>query len=186
MTLPLTQQAHQFVARYVAPGDAVIDATAGNGHDTLFLARLTGTNGQVFAFDNQAQAIAATRARLEQAGEDKQVRLFCCGHEYLNQAIEPMSSKKISAVMFNLGYLPGSDRSHTTDVNTTLRALEQALSLLAPGGIISIIAYTGHPEGQQETEQIKHWLKRAKIEHQCTISDPVNPASPQWIVIVKN
>ncbi len=38
-----------------------IDATCGNGFDTLFLCRTAGENGHVKAFDIQEQAIERTR-----------------------------------------------------------------------------------------------------------------------------
>ena len=45
------------------PGETVVDATAGNGHDTIFLSRLVGPSGRVIAFDIDPQARIETEAR---------------------------------------------------------------------------------------------------------------------------
>ena len=65
ITLPTAVEwSHRFIQERVQPGDWVVDTTAGNGHDTAFLANVVGEQGRVFAFDVQAAAIAATQARL--------------------------------------------------------------------------------------------------------------------------
>lgn len=51
-------------------------------------------------------------------------------------------------VTFNLGYLPGGDKNLITKVDTTLQALQAASNVLQPGGLISIVAYVGHPGGR--------------------------------------
>ena len=61
--------------------------------------------------------------------------------------------------MFNLGYLPGGDKNRTTGISTTLAALEASFMLLTTGGRITILAYTGHPGGQEETEAVKEWVR---------------------------
>ncbi|MFP6763154.1 MAG: FAD-dependent oxidoreductase, partial [Planctomycetaceae bacterium] len=109
----LTEQAQTVIRASVDPGATVIDATAGNGHDTLFLAELVGPQGMVFAFDVQVQAIEQTRSRLEQAGVTN-VTLLNCSHADMTDAVPRPHHKLVSAVMFNLGFLPGGDHSLTT------------------------------------------------------------------------
>lgn len=154
MTTPLTQQAQEFIGQAIQPGDEAIDATAGNGHDTLFLARAAGPTGTVYAFDIQPAALEATRDRLRRAGLDERVRLIRCGHEELQQRLPPGSHGKIQAVMFNLGYLPGSDQRIVTRPHTTLLAIEQAAEMLAPGGRMTVLAYRGHEGGEEETQAV--------------------------------
>lgn len=72
--------AHDTLRKVVRPGDYVIDATCGNGHDTLLLAELVGINGHVLGFDIQQMAVDATKARLENAGVSSQVELVCASH----------------------------------------------------------------------------------------------------------
>src|SRR5512144_1655855 len=75
--------AHFFLRVRVKPGDRVMDATCGNGHDTLFLAGLVGAGGTVFAFDVQEQALEKTRQLLGENGYLDRVQLFHAGHEEL-------------------------------------------------------------------------------------------------------
>ena len=147
----LTRKAHLIVSEYLQPGDQAVDATAGNGHDSLFLAEQVGGNGKLFAFDIQEQALSATARRLQEAGQDRQLNLVHRGHEHLRDSLPPESIGRIQAVMFNLGYLPHSDKTTITRQDNTLPALEQAHAVLAPGGIISVLAYRGHPGGLEES-----------------------------------
>jgi predicted methyltransferase len=161
----LTTRAHRAVAEVVRPGDTVIDATAGNGHDTCFLAGLVGPTGKVYAFDVQPEAIEATRQRLEAAGLAAQARLLDSGHERMDAAL-PMALKgRISAIMFNLGYLPGGDKTIVTRPSSTTRALELATEWLKPGGILTVMAYPGHDGGAKELEAVRLGLADARRLH---------------------
>lgn len=145
--------AHFFLRERVRPRDRVVDATCGNGHDTLFLAQLVGPDGRVWAFDLQKEALAATRALLENAGCLAQAELVAAGHESLADFVR----EQISAAVFNLGYLPGGDKGFITRSETTVAALDQAAHLLRPGGLITVCAYTGHPGGREEGEAVVRW-----------------------------
>jgi SAM-dependent methyltransferase len=150
-------RAHAAIAAVVKEGDATIDATVGNGHDTAFLARQVGPEGAVFGFDTQPQALRAARHRLQEAGVDDQVRLVQAGHETMADRLPQTWEGRVAAVTFNLGYLPGGDPSITTQPETTVAALRQAAAWLRPGGRISIVCYTGHDGGRQETEEVERW-----------------------------
>lgn len=151
----LTRKAQLIVGEYLRPGDLAVDATAGNGHDTLFLAQSVGGAGRVFAFDIQARALAATTARLEAAGLGSRVQLIHRSHEKLLESLPPETQGNIQAVMFNLGYLPGSDKATITRRDSSLAALRQAARTVSPQGIISVLAYRGHPGGQEESLAIQ-------------------------------
>ena len=159
----LTEVAHAEVCRHLYAGAYTIDATAGNGHDTLFLARQTGQGGSVHSFDIQPEAIEATRLLLEQSGLSHLATFHSCGHEKMKEALPPNLEVNTAAILFNLGYLPGGDKSITTKVSTTLDALHQSWkSYLSPRGILSILVYPGHAAGQQEAEAVQDWLARLK------------------------
>lgn len=144
-------QAHEQVRSHVRSGDWVLDATAGDGRDTLFLARHVGPSGRVFAFDIQHEALTQTRLRLESEHASAQVTLLEHTHAELARQLPPEARGRLSAVMFNLGYLPSKGSgSLTTQSASTLSALEQAAEWLSPGGILSVIAYRGHPGGEDE------------------------------------
>jgi tRNA A58 N-methylase Trm61 len=146
----LHPRCHRALREVIQPGDAVIDATAGNGHDTCCLAEAVGSKGQVYAFDIQRAALDAARERLRDQGLDERVTWNLAGHEFMSTHLPGHLRGKIRAITFNLGYLPGGDHSLTTRVPTTLAALEEAIRLLAPGGLITLMIYHGHPEGVEE------------------------------------
>lgn len=145
------QWAQTFIFPVLSAGGTVVDATAGNGRDTLFLARGVGAQGKVYAFDIQPVALERTARRLKSAGLDERVVLLPVGHEEMALHVPP----PVEAVMFNLGYLPGGDHRVVTRPKTTVAALRAALGLLAPGGRISVLIYTGHAGGDEEWRAVE-------------------------------
>lgn len=150
---------HTCWKRLVKPGDTVIDATCGNGHDTLCLAQLALTSdaGHVFAIDIQPEAIKATQKRLQSHLPEQvynRVNFLCQGHEQLSM----VPQKSVKLIVYNLGYLPGGDRSKTTKTETTLESISQALGLITSDGFISIACYPGHEEGKKESAAILNYL----------------------------
>lgn len=143
----------------LANGDAAIDATVGNGHDTVFLAKLVGEEGRVFGFDIQEQALASTAVRLQEQQLDERVTLFGCGHEQAAALIPIEWKSRLKGAVFNLGYLPKGDKSIVTRPDTTIAAVEQIFSMLIPGGIIVLVIYHGHEEGAVEKEQLLSFVE---------------------------
>lgn len=184
--LSLVQQAHRLLTELLQSGDIAIDATVGNGHDTLFLAQQVGELGKVYGFDIQQQALDSAWQRLEQVGEAQQVSLYHAGHETMGFMVPESAQGRVMAVMFNLGYLPGGDKGRTTAASTTLAALQAAVTLLAPGGVISLLAYTGHPGGREEAELVKGWAASLPPEHfAVTLEVPPSERgnAPEWLVV---
>lgn len=149
--------AHMFWQQIVAPGDTVIDATAGNGHDSHFLASLAlnSPEGRLIAFDVQQSALDSTKSRLKEFDEN-QITLHLMSHSQIGEVCSPYSAKLIA---FNLGYLPGGDKSLTTHLATTMIAIRASLELVVQGGMISITCYPGHDEGLVEEEAIVAFCK---------------------------
>ena len=147
--------AKQLLMSTVEPGDTVVDATAGNGHDTLFLTELVGDNGHVYAFDVQEEAIRATTKRLEEANKSEIATVIQDGHENLHLYIQ----QEISAAIFNLGYLPGSNHEIITRGDSTQRAIESLLQFLKVEGIIVLVVYHGHVGGKEEKDAILHYVQ---------------------------
>jgi ubiquinone/menaquinone biosynthesis C-methylase UbiE len=154
----LTEYAHLKLKQVLRPGDLAIDATAGNGHDTLALAELVGTSGKVYAIDLQAAAIAATRKRLEAADRCAQCELVQGDHAEVLSDLLGHYHASAAGITFNLGYLPGSDKAVTTRPETTLRALDAAMRFVRPGGILLVTAYRGHRGGEEEAGEIEAWM----------------------------
>lgn len=179
---PLTSLAHQQVADVLKPGDLAIDATVGNGFDTSFLAKCVGSAGHVIGYDVQESALAATQQRL------KSLQLTCvelrhAGHEQLadEEGLCPM------AVMFNLGYLPRSDKTKVTTARTSTVAIAAAMQLLAPGGILTVLCYRGHEGGPEEFRAVSELLNRHHdgYDLQRQDSNPPKPKSPVLFVVRK-
>lgn len=147
--------ARTLIENSISEGAKAIDATMGNGHDTLWLAKLVGENGMVYAFDVQKEAVENTRKRLEEENMLSRAQLFLKGHENIGLTVRSM----VDAAVFNLGWLPGHEKSVRTQVNTTLSAVEQALSLLKVGGILTVCVYPGHEEGDKELAALTKWAE---------------------------
>lgn len=173
----VTARVHELLAAALQSGDAAIDATAGNGHDTLHLARLVGPHGQVFAFDIQPRALELTAARLHAAGIAN-AQLIQANHAEMAAHIPPALHGKFAAAVFNLGFLPGGDKAITTTPADTARALEAARQLLRPGGLLIAVAYIGHPGGDLENQTVQSTLG-IEPEPAC------KPSAPRLYVLRK-
>lgn len=157
--------AHGFSEPFLGQGAIAVDATVGNGHDTLFLAGRVGSTGRVYGFDIQHEALRKTGDRLVKAGLSQRVKLIQAGHQYMAQYI----NEPVDVVMFNLGYLPGGDHGIITKADTTVIAIEAALKLLRPGGLLSIVVYTGHPGAAEERGAVEEAASRLDRRLYCVM-----------------
>ena len=186
--ISLVTEAHNAVIKVLRLGDIAIDATCGNGHDTLFLARQVGATGKVYGFDIQQSALDLTTLKLKENQQFSQVKLICAGHENIKQHVLERHQSSITAIMFNLGYLPGSDKSIITQAETTLTALKASCKLLKPSGLISLIAYPGHTGGLQELESLQDWiseLDKAVFQNQILVIDENDLSKPRLFTVKK-
>ena len=148
-------QSHEIIKSVVEEGDIVIDATAGNGNDTAFLASLVGDKGKVYAFDIQERALKNTENKLREKGMLERVELIKDGHQNIDLHVE----QEVKAVMFNLGYLPGGDHTIGTKGETTAVAIEKSMELLKVHGIITIVVYYGGDSGFDEKNYIMKYIE---------------------------
>ncbi|MFI3243670.1 MAG: class I SAM-dependent methyltransferase [Akkermansia sp.] len=142
-------------------GDSVVDATAGNGYDSLWLAEAVGPSGCVHAFDVQKSALVATRQRLADAGYEKVLQTHHCSHAEM--ALHVPAGQRV--ILFNLGYLPGSQRDVTTKADSTLPALCAALALLARHGRLCVMTYSGHDSGRAEFHAVSDFFESLPLAH---------------------
>lgn len=171
--------AHNFWEKCVAPGDTVIDATVGNGYDTFFLTQLLKGQGRLIGYDIQPQALAQTQKRLASLPEPSWgdiVELRLKSHALFSEA-------NVKLIVYNLGYLPGANKTITTQTASTLSSIQCALSSLSTKGAISITCYPGHSEGALEQAAIVEFLKMLPKD-QWDVCHHVwlnRPLSPTWI-----
>ena len=170
--------AHDFLAQVITPEDIVVDATMGNGYDTLFLAKLAK---QVYAFDIQEQALEKTSQRIQEAGLTN-VDLILQGHETVDQYVT-----EVKAAIFNLGYLPSADKSIITQPQTTLEALEKLCQVLVKGGRIAIMIYYGHEGGDIERDAVLDFVSQLpQQEYTATIYRTLNQINnPPFLVMIE-
>lgn len=164
-------------------GDTAVDATMGNGNDTLFLCDLVGERGKVYSFDIQNEAIDNTKEKMRKNNVDW-AELILDGHENMDEYIK----EEPKIILFNLGYLPGKSKDITTKRQTTLKAVEKSLNIVKKGGVIILVIYPGHEEGMLEKEVLIGFCKEicqkdfnvAKLEFINQINNP-----PMMICIEK-
>ena len=160
-TLPrATDFVRALLSAHLRPGDSAVDATCGNGHDTLALARLVGPSGYVLGVDFQAAAIEATRQRLEGENSIARVGLVAADHASLARIWQTHAADEPPprASVLNLGYLPGAEKELITSPASTLPALGQAADLLASDGLLVCTCYPGHAGGEIETSAVRAWM----------------------------
>lgn len=134
----------------------MMDATCGNGFDTLFMAENSDVNSEIFAFDIQAEAIASSKGLLSEKNLYDKVTWICDNHINFDQYIK----NKIDVAILNLGYLPNGDKNCTTEAATTIILLGKLISCLDIGGVIAITAYPGHREGFDENVKLQSFLQQ--------------------------
>lgn len=168
----------------VQEGDTVIDATLGNGHDTVMLAELVGESGRVIGFDIQPDAVGRTAARLMDAGLLDRCELYAEGHQHIADRV----ATPVKAAVFNLGWLPGGNKSITTLWETTQVAISAVLSLLVRGGVCTVCAYPGHEAGDRERYALMDWLGTLRPQEYNVLHHRflnAGPGAPECFVIQK-
>ncbi len=183
--IQVTDWYHSFLKQQVKPGDLCMDATMGNGNDTLLLCQLAGPSGHCIAFDIQEEALLHTKALLEaNSVPGSSYTLLLKSHEHLSTYAKPES---VSCIVFNLGYLPSGDHMLATRSDSTLTAIEQGLSLLKKGGIMTICIYSGGDSGFEERDAVLNYLKGLSPKQFLVIvsqyyNRPKNPPIPVLVI----
>ena len=175
---------HSFLRPFIDPGDVVVDCTVGNGYDTLFLAEAVGEGGHLFGFDIQEKAVDHVRRRLLAAGvEAERFTLICGSHEKIAEHAAP----GIGAAVYNLGYLPGGDRTVVTERATTIRSIAASLNLLRREGVVTVTLYYGHEGGRREAGGVLEYaaaldFRRFKVLH---LNYPNLPNDPPSLLVIQ-
>ena len=174
-----------FILEHLGEGDTAVDFTMGNGNDTLFLSRTVGKDGRVYAFDIQPLALESTERLLKNESAPENYTLICASHHRVKEFVK----EPIKAGMFNLGYLPGSGKKALTTMReTTMPAVEAAIDLLAPDGVLIVAIYPGHEEGALEGEMLREYFKTLSKYRICPSEFRIlnSPTSPYFFLIEKS
>ena len=181
--LDLLETHKHFILQHLKRGCTAVDFTMGNGHDTLFLSRAVGSEGKVYAFDIQEAALTSTRQFLKSQGAPENYTLICDSHHKVKEYVDG----KIRVGMFNLGFLPGGDKSITTLHETTIPAIQAAIELLERDGCLIIAVYPGHEEGTIEGQMVEEL--RATYDRSRILTAKFNivnsPSSPFFFLVEK-
>lgn len=174
-----------FILEHLNAGDVAVDFTMGNGNDTLFLSQTVGATGRVYGFDIQEDALKNTRDRLVREGAPENYTLICASHHRVREFVK----EPIKAGMFNLGYLPGSGRKGITTMReTTMPAVEAAIDLLCPDGVLIVAIYPGHEEGALEGDMLRAYFKTLSRFRICASEFHIlnSPTSPYFFLVEKH
>lgn len=173
----------ELIARHIKKGGVAVDFTMGNGHDTLWLTKEIGENGKVYAFDIQQQALDSTRNLLQAENAPANYELILDSHSNVKKYVR----ENICVGLFNLGWLPGGDKSITTLRETTMPAVSAAIDLLDSDGGILLAVYPGHEEGRLEGEMISSYLAGLDRKKICCSKFQIinSPTSPFFFLIEK-
>ena len=174
-----------FISQHLCEGDVAVDFTMGNGNDTLYLSRAVGPLGRVYAFDIQQEALDSTSELLASSGAPENYQLICASHHLVKDYVK----EPIKAGMFNLGYLPRSGRKAVTTMRvTTLPAVQAALELLAPDGVLIVAIYPGHEEGALEGEMLREYFSTLSRFRICASEFRIlnSPTSPYFFLLEKS
>lgn len=197
-----TQLALHIAKPYIREGQAVVDATCGNGQDTLALAKAVFSGRRetaasetvhklaaaprLLAFDIQQRAIDATAGLLTEEGfgaelDGGSIKLIRDSHENMDDYLS-----EACLVMFNLGYLPGGDKEITTCTESTMKAISKAAGMLTKGGLLSVAMYSGHPEGAKEKAELLAFAEGldSKIYHAAYVNMLNQPNNPPELLLI--
>ncbi|MBQ9276653.1 MAG: class I SAM-dependent methyltransferase [Clostridia bacterium] len=175
---------HGTIKQYVKEGALCIDATAGRGYDTAFLAELVGKSGRVIAFDIQQEAVDSTKKLLEEKGLSADVILD--SHSNMDKYAD---ENTVDCIVFNLGYLPRGNHAIFTHFDSTRQAIEKGLKLLKAGGLMCVSVYYGGDSGYEEKDALLPWLKTlddSKYQVLATFFYNWKKDPPIPIFIIKN
>lgn len=181
----LTGLHKHFILEHLNAGDVAVDFTMGNGNDTLFLSKTVGASGKVYAFDIQEDALKSTRTHLVENGAPENYTLICDSHHKVKEYVK----EPIKAGMFNLGYLPRSGKKLVTTLcKTTMPAVEAAIDLLLPDGVLIVAIYPGHEEGALEGEMLRQYFSTLSRFRICASEFRIlnSPTSPYFFLIEKS
>ena len=169
-----------YINQILKDGDCAVDATAGNGHDTLKLSNAVGNEGLVYAFDIQQSAIDSAKG---QKYRYNNTEFILASHSDIDKYV----SAEPKLIIFNLGYLPGGDHSMCTKSDTTIEAISKSMDLVPPEGVIILVIYSGGDTGFDEKESVLNFVKNINHKkYNALFFDYINrPKNPPSVCVIQ-
>lgn len=166
---------HEYLSQQLPPAAICADLTAGNGHDTLFLAKHFK---HVYSVDIQPTALAQTKKITQHL---KNITYILADH----QLVDTFLVEPLDLAIYNLGYLPGGDKNLITQPASTLNSLNALLKRLKPASYLVITCYLAHPGGYQEYLAVRDWLKHQGFNYQ-TLTYPSENSPITYLIELKD
>lgn len=175
----VSAQAQQILSTHLRPGMVAVDATCGNGNDSVFLADCIAPGGKLYAFDVQHSAVEATRDKLREEGFQEGIHVIRLDHARFDES--GVLPDRVDCFMYNLGYLPGADHSVTTQAESTIQSLSEATNHLAPGGMITICLYPHNPE---ENDAVRAFCSKLTGVYSAFEITRLNRHKPPTLIVI--
>jgi len=173
----ILETAHLLLSNLIHMDDVIVDATMGNGHDTVYLA---GLCKHVYAFDIQEKALFETQKKINEHKLDN-VSLILDSHQHILNHVDIFKG-----VVFNLGYLPNGNKEITTKSDVTLETLHLLIPHMKLDDFIMLVIYIGHAEGWMESQTIDGYLKTLNnsIYKILRVDMPYQMNQPPYILLM--
>lgn len=184
MIVSISDLSHIFIQNLTDGCGIYVDATAGNGYDTLFIAKMLKEDGFIYSFDISEKAVFNTQKLLcDNDIKSENIKIINDSHENIDKYI---ADKKITAAIFNLGYLPNSDKNTATVAKSTICALEKILNMLADKGVVTICSYIGHDNREEDSAVSSYLLSLDKKAYEISRTEMINRVgAPVLYLIIK-
>lgn len=174
---------HSLLTHRLKQGMTVVDATVGNGYDSLHVLKILDRSGKLIGLDIDPLAIENTQRLLWENGYKDYAQLYCTDHQNLQQFVDV----PVDCILFNFGYLPGNKQRYTTIGSSSCQAVHAGLNLLKQGGMMILVLYTGHIEGSIESQMLGELVKALdqKKYHVFQLTYPNQVNNPPYLVYIE-
>jgi 16S rRNA C1402 N4-methylase RsmH len=94
MNISVSDLSHIFIENLTDGSGIYVDATAGNGHDTLFIAKILKEDGYLYSFDISDKAVENTKKLLKENNiQSGNIKIINDSHENTDKYISDKKNK---------------------------------------------------------------------------------------------
>lgn len=147
----MVELSHDFLRPALHKQALCVDATLGNGQDTAWFLKKHARH--VWGFEIQQDVLDQTTAKIA----DPRLEGICLSHARMDEVLGDFQKEKIDAVIFNFGWCPRQDSGIETRPDSSLQAVQKAMSCLKVRGRMALVFYP-HESWEQEAQGIEDYL----------------------------